>query len=181
MVGLPDFPHCALGTLVDIRGQAGVVIGIVNNSIKVKSSDGSIQSYNYHRLKTLYSPVVHAEPEPVKPPPVPRPAPAPAPVAESAPASKPWIEQIAKPTPPPPPAPKRDLVTEPDFSAPIKPITEFAGRVDFPQCILGQHVDIVGFKGVVVELVKQSIKVRSAEGVGRSYNAALLQKLYGKP
>ena len=37
------------------------------------------------------------------------------------------------------------------------------------------------FAGVVVELVKQSLKIRDANGYLRSYNGPVLRKLYGKP
>jgi hypothetical protein len=46
---------------------------------------------------------------------------------------------------------------------------------------LGRHVDVSGFKGVVVEILKQSLKVRSVEGLSRSYNAPLLQQLHKQP
>ena len=58
---------------------------------------------------------------------------------------------------------------------------EFAGRADFPKCTFGEHIDVVGYTGVVVEIVKKSLKVLSAEGDMRSYNADVLRKLYGKP
>ena len=59
----------------------------------------------------------------------------------------------------------RKVITEPDFSGTPQPIDELAGRVDFPQCALGAYIDILGFAGVVVEIVKESIKVRSPEGL----------------
>jgi len=164
LAGLPDFPQCALGQLIEIRGYVGVVADIVHNSIKVRSPEGTTQSFNFHRLRTLYAPVVHQEPAPASYP------------GEQGPTA---MERILQ-SPAKVPAPKRDVIPEPDFSAPVQSISEFAIRLDFPQCVLGQHVDIAGFKGVAVEIAKGSVRVRSAEGTGRSYNAELLQKLYGK-
>ena len=40
-------------------------------------------------------------------------------------------------------------------------------------------MEIAEFTGIVVEIVKQSLKVRSEEGVLRSYNGPILRKLYG--
>jgi hypothetical protein len=72
------------------------------------------------------------------------------------------------------------VIEEPDFSTPVKPITEFAGRPDFPKCIYGAHIEVGGFVGVVVEIVKQSIKFRSEDGLSRNYNAEGLRRLYGQ-
>jgi len=74
----------------------------------------------------------------------------------------------------------RVFIAEPDFSQPAKPITEYIDREDFPKCAYGQHVEIGEFAGVVVELVKQSLKIRDADGYLRSYNGPVLRKLYGK-
>ena len=51
----------------------------------------------------------------------------------------------------------------------------------FPKCAFGEYVDIRGYAGVVVEIVNQSLKVRSPEGSIRSYNATGLRKLFGVP
>jgi hypothetical protein len=59
------------------------------------------------------------------------------------------------------------------------PIAEFAGLADFPECALGQLIDIGGFSGVLVNIVNQSIKVRSAEGRTQSFNTYRLRVLYG--
>ncbi len=67
----------------------------------------------------------------------------------------------------------------PDFNKPIRPISEFVNRPDFPQCALGEFVDIGGYNGVVVEIVKLSLKVTSEEGTTMSYNANGLRKIYG--
>jgi len=159
--GRADFPKCAVGEFVDIGGFAGVLVEIVNQSIKVKSSEGITQSFNYNRLRTIYGP--KQRPEPLE--------------------TSPMREQSRsgeKEAAPSRPIPKREFIEEPDFSAPVKPITEFAGRPDFPKCVYGAHIDIAGYPGVVVEIVNQSVKVRSVQGVTRSYNAPGLRKLYGQ-
>jgi hypothetical protein len=62
---------------------------------------------------------------------------------------------------------------------PVLPISEFAARADFPQCAVGEAVDIGGYVGTVVEIVHNSIRVRSPEGVTRGFNFYTLRKLYG--
>jgi hypothetical protein len=161
LAGLPDFPQCALGQLIDIRGYVGVLVSIVNNSIKVRSSEGTTQSFNFHRLRTLYAPVVHPDPVPSTH------------HAEQHKARDGWTEPKAEA-----PEARRDAIVEPDFALPVVPISDLARLPDFPKCALGRHVDVSGFKGVVVEIVKQSLRVRSVEGLSRSYNAPLLQQLH---
>ena len=156
-----DFPKCALGRFVDIGGFAGILVEIVNQSIKVKSSEGITQSFNFNRLRTIYGP--RQITEPVEPTPM---------MEQRRPAEK--EAAIA------PPAPKREFIEDPDFSAPVKSISEFAGRSDFPKCAYGAHIEIAGYPGVVVEIVNQSVKVRSIQGVTRSYNVPGLRKLYGQ-
>ena len=75
----------------------------------------------------------------------------------------------------------RELSTAPDFNAPVKPVADFVDRPDFPQCVLGEHLELGGFTGVVVAVIKQSIKVRSADGATRSFKSYGLQRLYGAP
>src|SRR3954451_17861244 len=58
-------------------------------------------------------------------------------------------------------------------------ISEFVARDDFPQGAIGALVDIGGYVGTVVEVVHNSIRVRSPEGVTRGYNFYTLRKLYG--
>jgi hypothetical protein len=60
-----------------------------------------------------------------------------------------------------------------------KLIAEFAGREDYPQCTLGQLVDIGGFHGEVFDIVGNSLKLRTSEGLTRSFNYHTLKKLYG--
>jgi hypothetical protein len=161
--GRVDFPKCTRGAYIDIRGFAGIVVDIVNQSIKVRSAEGITQSFNSHRLKSLYAPATHPEPMPSTPH---QDRPEPAPRAE-----------VARPVPV---APPRIYIAAPDFTAAIQPIREFAGQPDFPRCIYGKHVDIQGNTGVVVEIVKGSLKIQSPTGTTLSYNAEVLRKLYGQ-
>jgi len=70
-----EFPSNALGARVDIKGFIGVVVGVLNNSIKVRSAEGNTVSYNFHSLRRLYGPPIPPEPAPaslVAPEPQPR-------------------------------------------------------------------------------------------------------------
>ena len=166
LTGRADYPQCLHGALIDIRGFVGVVVEIVNQSIKVRSSEGITQSFNFNRLKTLFAPPDRSAPV-SSPRPVDRPIPAAA--------IEPDETDEAKPE-----APARIYVEDPDFTAPLRTIDDFARKSDFPQCAYGKHVDIRDFTGVVVEIVKGSLKIQSPDGITRSYNAAVLKKLYGK-
>ena len=70
---------------------------------------------------------------------------------------------------PPPPAGERR----------VYPITDLLLRPDFPQSALGEDVDIGGFSGTIVEIVRHSIRVRPREGATMGYNVNVLRKLYG--
>ncbi len=70
-------------------------------------------------------------------------------------------------------------MTEANPDLPAKPISELVADPDFPGSAVGQRVDIKGYTGVVAEVVKNSIKVRSSEGRTVSYNFHALRKLYG--
>lgn len=168
LVDLPDFPQCAVGQLVDIRGLVGVVSGVVNNSLKVKSDEGDHMSYNFHVLKKLYG----------RPPEVPKME-----MRESAPPETP-TRRAPEPEPEsataPEPAPKREVIENPDFSREVKSVGEFVGRTDFPKCVFGEHLDMGGYVGVAIEIVNQSIRVASQEGTSRKYNAHALRKLHAK-
>src|ERR1051326_5342923 len=123
----PEFPRSALGEFVDIGGYTGVIVDIVNQSVKVRSQEGVTKSFNAHGLRRIYGPVIHLPEPPIEfsaPPPPATPGPRP----------------IPRPPPPesPPPPPKPPLI-EPDFTRPIKPIAEYVGRPDYPQCVLGEH------------------------------------------
>jgi hypothetical protein len=161
-IAQPDFPQSAYGQFVDIGGYAGVVVEITNQSIRVRSADKIIQSFNIHVLRRLYGP---------------RQQPAPEPASSSSSASSAPLEKEAEAARP---APKKEIITEPDFERPLKPITDFAWRSDFPKCALGEFVDISGFKGVVVEIVNQSVKVKSQQDITRSYGVSTLRSLYGR-
>jgi len=153
LVAHPDFPNSAVGERVDIKGYTGVVVAVVKNSIKVRSAEGNTVSYNFHALRRLYGSAVATEEPPADP------APASSPVAA--------------------PEPKREVILEPDFSAPLVPIESLVREADFPRCAFGVFVDLHGFTGVVVELVGRSLKIRSREGSTRSYNGDGLRKIYG--
>jgi hypothetical protein len=164
-----DFPKSALGELIDIGGYTGVVIDVVNQSLKVKSPEGATKSFNANGLRKLYGPRLRPDPveESTPTPPV-KPAP------------MPDVLRAEKSVLPLPVAPKREVINEPDFSKPVRKIAEFVGRPDYPKCVYGEHVEIGGFVGVVVEIVHRSLKVRSKAETTRSYNADALRRL-GNP
>ncbi len=153
LVANPDFPNSAVGQRVDIKGYIGVIEEIVKNSIKVRSAEGNVVSYNFNTLRRLYAARI-VEEEPVSP--------------------------AAPVVPPAPPQPKRNIVQEPNFEAKLVPIEALVHRADFPGCAFGVLVDFHGLTGVVVELVGRSLKVRSREGSTSSYNAEGLRKIYAK-
>lgn len=161
-----DWPQCALGALVDIHGFEGVVIEIINQSIKVRSSDRITQRFNAYRLKVLFAPPDRSHVVP----------------SIQIPSAKatPTADATQEETTPERAVPARVHITAPDFSAPVRAIRTYASQADFPQCAYGKHVDIPGYAGVVVEIVKGSIKVQAEEGRIRSFNVTALRKLYGK-
>jgi hypothetical protein len=156
LVADPDFPGSAVGKKVDIKGFTGVIVEVVRNSIKVRSAEGNTVSYNFNTLRRLYGPRLEPEETPAKPEP------------SSPPVSKPQPE----------PEPEREVVVEPNFNSPLVPIESLVHRPDFPTCALGVFVDFHGSSGVGVGLVGHSLKVRSREGVTRSYNAEGLKRIY---
>jgi hypothetical protein len=83
------------------------------------------------------------------------------------------------PSPPPRSFPVREIIEEPDFAQPVLQIRDLVGREDFPKCAFGLQLEINGFTGVVVEIVKQSLRVRSSDGYLQSYNGPALKKLHG--
>ena len=162
LAGRDNFPQCALGVHVDIQGFAGVVVEIVRDSIKVRPLDGVTQRFNANRLRTLYAPPVHLEPS--------------TPTVESH-RNGPVADSEVIPSEPEEPA--RVFVENPDYTMPLQPISDYASQPDFPRCAYGRHVDILGYTGVVVEIVKGSVKVQSPAGITRSYNADVLKKVHG--
>lgn len=177
LVAAPDFPRCALGEFVNIGGFTGVVVEIIKQSLKVTSQEGDTVSYNANGLRKIYAPKFQAE-TPANFSPVSAPAesiqeePQTPPKEEEVPAAavSPAAEPEAAPAP---------VIPALNFDRPAKPIIEFASRADFPKCTLGEFLNIGGYAGVVVEIVKQSLKVQSAEGRTMSFNANGLRKLYG--
>jgi hypothetical protein len=163
-VAQPDFPNNAVGEHVDIGGFTGVVTSIVKDSIRVRSAEGATQSFNSHIVRRLYGPRIEAEPTPRAPEP------------DVVPVSRPAPRSVSRP---PPEKTIPDAIVEPNFDQPITPITTVVDRADFPEFTLGKHVEIGGYSGVVVEIAKGSLKVRSPEGTSRNYNALLLRKIYG--
>ena len=156
LAGHPDFPHCAVGEFVDIGGFTGVVVEVLNNSIKVTAPEGFTRRFNHYRLRELYGP----------PPPEPPPEP---PALEPSGPAETGEAPLAKPP----------EIQEPNFDRAVRPIREFFGP-DYPQCVVGELVDIGGYVGVVVSIENESLKVRSRQGTSRKYNAAVLPNLYGK-
>jgi hypothetical protein len=152
--GRPDFPRCALGAYVNIKGFEGVVVEIIGQSLRIQSAEGVKQRFNGDRLKTLFAPRDRTKP---KPPPT----------------------LATRKTPAADEAPAREHIEEPDFTAPIRAIRVYASQRDFPKCAYGKHVDIPGYTGVVVEIVKDSLRVQAATGGIRRFNCGVLKKLYG--
>lgn len=152
-VARADFPQCAVGEAVDIGGYIGTVVEIVHNSIKVRSPEGVTRGFNFYTLRKLYGP--RPEPEPER-----------------------------KPTPEPPSEAETQAadseIENPDFNREPKPISDLITNPAFPGNALGEMVDVGGYTGVIVQVLNQSLKVRSREGTSRRYNADALRKLHGK-
>ena len=151
-----DFPRCALGAHVNIRGFEGVVVQIIGRSLKIVSKDGVKQRFNGDRLKTLFAPRDLNPPKP-----------------------QPRLMPKKKPAPEPEPEPERVYIAKPDFTAPVRAIRVYASQPDFPQCAYGKHVEIPGYAGVVIEIVKDSLKIQAESGGVRRFNGRVLKKLYG--
>ncbi|HTH47296.1 MAG TPA: hypothetical protein VMB21_07275 [Candidatus Limnocylindria bacterium] len=184
----PDWPRCALGAHVNIHGFEGVVVEIINHSIRVISSERLTQRFNAARLRTLFAPMdpTRSGPMPAskdRPPAEEISAPT-TPAAAEAPVAKPMV---APPTPvsraamTPTSLPQvQARITHPDFTVPLRAIRTYAGERDFPECAYGKHVDIRGFSGVVVEIEGGVLKVQAADGTLRSFIASNLRKVYGR-
>lgn len=152
----PNFPKSAVGLHVDIGGVTGFITEIVKNSVKLRTPEGQLMSFNAFTLAKIYAPAPRSEPEPTR---VDVPAAA--------------VEASADD------APEQEFLAAPDFTQPLQPMSAWVQRADFPQRAFGAHVDLGGFSGVVVQVVRQSVKILSQEGDLRSYNAAVLRKLHG--
>jgi hypothetical protein len=155
LVVQPEFPQSAVGQTVDIGGYIGLIVGVVKHSIKVRSAEGATMSYNINTLRKLYGPPVPLQTDEITP--------------------------TGDPLPDPASAVKRNVITHPNFDAPVKPIEGLVEHPDFPACVLGEFIDLHGYSGVVVEIIERSLKIRSREGATRRYNADGLRKLYGRP
>jgi len=175
LTDLPDFPACTVGMNVDIGGFHGVVLEIVNRSMRVKAPEGNIQSFNTQVLKKLYGRHVRTEEPPTSYTPK-----AAAPTTK---VSETRTRQAAPPEPDdtvePEAKPVRTVIEEPDFERPVRGIRDVVIEPDYPKSSFGQYIEIEQFQGVVVEIVKNSLKVRSSDGELRSYNGIVLKKLYG--
>jgi hypothetical protein len=152
----PNFPKSALGLHVDIGGVTGVITEIVKHSVKLRTPEGQLMSFNAFTLCKLYAPAPRFEPAP---PPVEVPA---------------TTGEDSEPE-----EPEQEFLAAPDFTQPLQPMSDWVQRADFPQGALGAHVDLGGYSGVVVQVVRQSLRILSQEGDLRSYNAAVLRKLHG--
>ncbi len=161
-VELPDFPRCALGKHLNIGGSTGVLVQIVNQSIKIKTTEGTVQSFNTIRVRRLYGRPLSQET-----------------LRQGM--SDTLGTEKAIPEQPATPAPRREALPPMDFNREPKPVSLFAARSDFPKCVFGELLEIGGYIGIVVEIIKRSLKVRSQDGAMRSYNEDALRKLYGNP
>jgi uncharacterized protein (DUF3820 family) len=161
-VARDDFPQGAVGAVVDIGGYVGTVVEIVHNSIRVRTPEGVTRGFNFYTLRKLYGPRPDPVPEPkwIESNPLPRVSRAPA-------------ESIASAEPPEPPE-----IENPDFNQELKPISELIAQKNFPAGALGRFVEVNGYTGVVVQILNQSLKIRSREGTSRRYNAETLRKLH---
>lgn len=175
LIAREDYPQCVVGQTVEIRGSVGLVVQLVGQSLKVRQTEGRMLSFNVHVLRKLYGPVLRNEEI----------ANAPAQRRTEPTAAKPEaskrapVEPVAELEPEPETArAARLVVVNPDFDAPLTPIATLLKQADFPKCALGLHVEIAEFTGVVVELVNQSLRVLSVDGLRRSYNVPALRKLY---
>ncbi len=157
----PEFPQNSLGRHVDIGGFTGVVVGIVSQSLKVRSPEGRTRSFNHHVLRKLHAPATVV---PVM----------------SLPAASATSEPVETLKPEPEAPSAEPVIAEPDFSTPVTPMAELTAAADFPQCAFGRHVDVNGYLGVVVKIINRSLKIKNQEGQTRSYNADQLRKLFGK-
>ena len=163
----PDFPQCALGAYVSIRGFEGVVVEIIGQSMRIVSTEGVKQRFNGDRLKTLFAPRERPQPTPEpKAPPAKQQA---QPDTEEDEEEEDDDDEVV---------PTRQYIANPDFTAPVCAIGDYAKQADFPRCAYGKYVSIAEYAGVVVEIVKDSVRVQCESGGIRRFNAPVLRKLY---
>jgi hypothetical protein len=53
--GQPNYPESLLGEMIDVTGYVGVVVSVENESIKVRSRQGTSRKYNATVLQKLHS------------------------------------------------------------------------------------------------------------------------------
>jgi hypothetical protein len=87
--------------------------------------------------------------------------------------------QSDSPDPGDSPAQEPTVRASPEPSRSPIPIADLLVKPDFPKSALGQFVDIGGYAGTVVDIVNQSLKVKSPEGITKSFNAHGLRRIYG--
>lgn len=167
VVVLPDFPRSVLGEFIEIGGRAGIVMEIVNQSLKMRMQDGSLQSFNSNVLRKLYAPMQRPEPTPEPERPSYRDT------DDSADDDQDNVEESDEAAAP------GALVAEAKFEGAAKPISEFVTLPDYPKCLLGVHIDIGGFTGVVIEIADKSLKVKARHGGSQRFNANVLKRVYG--
>ena len=84
------------------------------------------------------------------------------------------------PETPKPPA-GQNITPAPAAERRVYLIAELLQRPDFPQSALGEEVDVGGFTGTLIEIVRHSIRVRPRQGATMGFNVNVLRKLYAPP
>src|SRR4051812_4858414 len=74
--------------------------------------------------------------------------------------------------------PTPGAIATPNFDTPPRLIAELVSDPNFPTSALGLHVDIGGITGVITEIIRGSVKLRTPEGPLKSYSAYTLCKLH---
>jgi hypothetical protein len=116
---------------VDIGGVTGVITEIVKHSVKLRTPEGQLMSFNAFTLCKLYAPAPRSEPAP---PPVEVPA---------------ATGEDSEPE-----EPEQEFLTAPDFTQPLQPVGLGSARGLSPRAF-GAHVDLGSYSGVVVQVVRQ--------------------------
>ena len=55
LIAQENFPAGALGRFVEVNGYSGVVVQILNHSLKIRSREGTSRRYNADTLRRLHS------------------------------------------------------------------------------------------------------------------------------